>query len=357
LQLQAGARAQWRAGEDGARLGVRANGSAASLAAGPVVIQAWSRNTWWGPGWQSSLILGNNAPTLTGLGVQRASAERSSSPWLSWLGPWNFEFFMAQLEDVGQPAHPYLMGNRVTFKPLSGLEIGLTRTAQWGGRGRDQSLRSFLDLLSGAGLNATAEDAIEGNDPANALAGFDLRARCPSAWRCSGYLQLIGEDQAGLLPSRYLGLYGLEGWSADGRTRWFAELAETGSRMPIGQSGLKGYAYRNYAYPEGYVSAGRWLGASFGPDSRVLTLGWMDAAQGWTVRAHAGRIGSRAGSFSPNTDDAATSGQLIGLSAQLSRRWGELLVEPELSWYRVSADQGADVEARAGVALRWGGAR
>lgn len=357
LQAQAGLRAQWRAGETGKRLGLGADGSAAALLAGPVLLQAWSRDTWWGPGWQSSLILGHNTPALTGLGLQRASAQASDSPWLSWLGPWNFEFFVAQLDSAARPAHPYLVGNRLTFRPLPGLEIGLTRTAQWGGRGRDESLRSFVDLLLGAGLNATPQDAVEGNDPANALAGFDLRARCPTALRCSGYLQLIGEDEAGLLPSRYLGLYGFETWSADGSQRWFAELAETGARMPIGRDGLKDYAYRNYAYPGGYASSGRWLGSSFGPDSRVLTLGWMQAAQGWTLKAHVGKIGSRSGRFSPLGNDPAHAGSLVGLSFQFSRQWGDVVVEPELSWYRVAADQGDQTEARAGVLLRWGGGR
>jgi len=92
--------------------------------------QAWSHRSWWSPGWQSSLILGNNAPAMSGVGVQRASASRSESPWLSWLGPWNIEMFVAQTEDVSQPANPYLVGQRLTFRPFANLEIGLTRTAQ-----------------------------------------------------------------------------------------------------------------------------------------------------------------------------------------------------------------------------------
>ena len=62
-------------------------------------------------------------------------------------------------------------------------------------------------------------------------------------------------------------VWGLEGWSADGRHRWFGEYAETGCRMPVGKPGEKGCAYRNYAYADGYTHGGRWLGAAAGPDS------------------------------------------------------------------------------------------
>lgn len=58
-------------------------------------------------------------------------------------------------------------------------------------------------------------------DPANELAGIDLRLRRPLAWRCAACLQLNGEDEARLLPSRFLGLYEREAWSACGTpSRW-----------------------------------------------------------------------------------------------------------------------------------------
>ena len=336
---------------DGGEVNARLEGSAIAGEWHGVQLQAWSRRGWWGPGWQNSLVLGNNAPALTGVGLQRALAGPSTSPWLSWLGPWNLEFFVAQLDDVAQPARPFLIGNRLTLRPLPGLELGLSRTAQWGGQGREQSLRSFFEALTGSGTNATPDDAQAGIDPASQLAGFDLRQRCPSSLRCAGYLQLMGEDLAGGLPSRYMGLYGIEAWSADGRHRWFGELAETGCRMPIGKETFPSCAYRNYAYPGGYVSARRWLGAGVGPDSRVLTLGWLDSAAQRTLRLHWGTVGSRIGTYSAASDDPQTSGHLIGIAARQAFRWGSLVVEPELSWLRIRAPAGAQVEARLGVTV------
>ena len=325
--------------------------SAVALEAGGVQLQGWSHRSWWGPGWQSSLVLGNNAPALIGLGLQRASASRSDSRWLAWLGPWNFEFFIARGDGAGQSESPFLVGQRLTLRPFANLEIGLTRTAQWGGSGHDQSARSFLNMLAGIGLNADTA-AQKRADPANELAGYDFRLRCPFGVRCAGYVQLIGEDRAGLWPSRFLGLYGVEAWSADGGQRYHAEVAETGCRAPIGRAMLTPCAYRNSAYPDGYASAGRWLGAGVGPDSRLFTLGWLDAASGTSLRLDVGRIGAGIGAYTPQTRDAATSGRLVGMSARREFRWVATTITPTLDWIRIAAPAGTRRELRAGATLQ-----
>jgi hypothetical protein len=329
---------------------LRLEGSAVATELFGVQFQAWSRRSWWGPGWQSSLALSDNAPALNGVGVQRSSASTSESPWLAWLGPWNFEFLLAQLEDVDVPADPYLIGMRLTLRPWASLEIGLTRTAQWGGEGRRRSLGSFFDALTGTGLNPS-DEAGRARDPANQLAGVDARLRCPSWLNCAAYLQMIGEDEAGGLPSSYLGLYGVEVWSGAGRHRWFAELLESGCKMPVLRTGTRPCAYRNYAYPEGYVSAHRWLGAGSGPDSRLLTLGWLNTDWDATLHLYHGRIGSRIGSFSAVDRDPQTSGRLTGVTARREMTWGRLRFTPEFGWLRLSAPAGTSHDVRVGLTM------
>jgi hypothetical protein len=287
---------------------LRLDDSAVGIDVGGVLLQAWAHRNWWGPGWQSSLILGNNAPPAYGIGLQRASAAPSRSPWLSWLGPWTYDVFVARNDDaVGST----LVGTRITLRPFSFLELALSRTAQWGGSGRSESADSFWRMLAGLGVNTN--DASE--DPANEMSGYDLRLRCPRSLRCVAYAQLIGEDATRYLPGRFLGLYGLEIWSADGRHRWIAEYAETICGAVLEHHPLRPCAYRNHAYPEGYASAGRWLGASQGADSRVLTLGWIAAEQGTSLRFHAGRIGTRVGvvgaSSTPRMRAASTASMRV----------------------------------------------
>jgi len=310
-------------------------------------LQAWAHRSWWGPGWQSSVILGNNSPPFYGVGVQRASAARSESRWLSWLGPWSYEIFVAKNDDLMNSS---LIGMRITMRPLSLLEVAVSRTAQWGGHGRPQTLDSFINMLLSRGVNANGA-AAQANDPANEEAGFDLRMRCPAGVRCSGYAQLIGENATRGHPSDFLGLYGIEWWSADGRHRVFGEFLESICGAPFEHKPEHGCAYRNWAYPQGYANAGRWIGAAAGADSRVATIGWLDDERGTLLRLHFGNIGSRVGVFSI-VDDPAHSGRMRAVSVRQSWSWGRATVGAELDAMVVDAPLGRLQDVRVGVTLR-----
>ena len=350
LAMQFGARVDVRANAAASGTRLRLDDSAVATEAFGVQLQAWAHRAWWGPGWQSALALSNNAPALMGVGLQRASASQSDSKWLAWLGPWNAELFVAQTEGVNSPPHPLLIGNRVTLRPFPQVEIGLTRMVQWGGGGRDNSLRSFFYALTS--LHSNPDNPTEQRlDPGNSLAGFDLRVRCPSSWGCAGYAQLIGEDKANYIPTKYLGVMGLAFWPADASQRFFTEYAETGCHAAFFRPAILQCAYYNYAYLQGYASAGRWLGASLGPDSRVLTLGWLDAANDSALKLHVGRVGWRIGSFSPTPDDPASAGRLIGVSAQHGFALGRATLTPQVSWQRVATKDGARTQASMGATL------
>lgn len=100
---------------------LRPDNAAAVLEWKGVNLQAFAHQNWWGPGWQSSLVNGHNSPAWIGLGLQRASVQRSASPWLSWLGPWTLEGFVARAQDpvvvANQPEGYLYTGMRMTFKP------------------------------------------------------------------------------------------------------------------------------------------------------------------------------------------------------------------------------------------------
>jgi hypothetical protein len=310
-------------------------------------LQAWAHRSWWGPGWQSSLVLGNNAPPFYGIGLQRASAERSDSRWLSWMGPWSYELFIAGDDDT---IDSYLVGMRITMRPFSLLEIGLARTAQWGGRGRPQSFDSFLRMLASRGVNPNTP-VEQAQDPSNGMAGFDLRLRCGSTVPCAFYAQLIGENATRNHPSDFLGLYGLESWSADGRHRWFAEFAATICGGAYGYYPERPCAYRNFAYPDGYTHAGRWMGSAIGADSRVTTLGWLDVERDTLLRLHYGSIGARVGVVAP-AGDPVHCGRIRGAGARKSWTLGRATLGAELDWLRIDAQQGPLQEARLGVTMR-----
>ena len=350
VAAQGGARIEAHGDADRHDAQFRLDGSAVALEALGVQLQAWSHRGWWSPGWQTALAFSNNAPAFNAIGLQRAAAGRSDSPWLAWMGPWNVEVFMGRTESDVEPQNPYLLGTRLTLRPFSHLELGFTKMAQWGGDGQPRTWRTLFDAFTGQKGNADTPEA-ELQDPANTLAGFDARVTCPSGWGCAAYAQLIGEDEANGTPSRLLGSYGLSWATPEGGHRLFLEFAETGCQAPIDQPMIPGCAYRNYAYPQGYVHAMRWLGGSAGPDSRLLTLGWVDAVHRGSLKLHWGRIGARYGTFSPTTTDPVHAGRVVGVSARRAIGAGDLVLTPELDWTRVSAAAGTRQDLRLGVTL------
>lgn len=230
---------------------------------------------WWGPGWQSSLILSNNARPVPAVFVQRNRAEAFDLPLLKYLGPWQLTTFMGQLESNRNDFEsPLLWGLRASFRPWRSLEIGVSRTAQWGGEGRPQDLDTFFNLV--VGRDNLGDDGInEQNEPGNQLAGFD--ARWSGALRNNAYAlygQIIGEDEANGTPSRYIGLAGIEFSGASRSVHWRTYVESQNSTASFyPKPEIYNYAYEHGIYSDGYRYRLKALGASTDNDSQSVTWG------------------------------------------------------------------------------------
>jgi len=342
-----------------ASVSARLDDSALVAEAAGITLQAFAHRYWWGPSWQDSLILGNNTPPFMGVGVQRSQAVPSDSPWLSWLGAWNAELFVANAQDPtvsqAQPKGFLFAGMRLTMKPHPLVELGLSRTWQTGGQGRPNGWRNFFRALIARDTNAPGQ-AQQADDPGNEMAGLDLRVGCGRIARCAFYTQIIGEDHARYVPTKNLSLLGAETWSADGNHRWFVEYVNTSCRGLPWEQAMQDCAYRNYQYPQGYTNGSRWAGASFGPDSRVATLGWYSLADERRLRIHAGRVGVSMDAFGPTLPDPP-HGRLLGLAADQAFHIGRLTLTGALNWTRLQ--EGSDFGAnrrnnlQLGVTAEW----
>ena len=351
LAMQIGGRLDPVADSGQDRATARLDDSAVAVDAFGWQAQVWAHRSWWGVGWQSALPLSNNAPTLDGIGIQREAVLPSESSWLSWIGPWNADFFLArtngQAPDAG--SNSLVSGMRITARPFSHLEIGLTRMVQFGGQGHSETFHSFIRALSGVHANVAPNSDFV--DSGNGLAGYDIRLTCPDGWRCAGYGQFIGEDDRKHLPYRFMNLLGTELWTADGITRLYLEAAEVGCRITLHGSSQRDCAYRNYQFPGGYTSGNRWLGASVGSDARLLTLGWINAEWDSSVRVDLGRVGSLIGSFEPFEAESTTGGRVLAVSARRGWHFGSLSVTPEFDWNRVRSVGGTRVDSRVGLEM------
>jgi hypothetical protein len=276
----------------------RLDGSYAAWRFGNWWASAGMQSRWWGPGWDGSLILSNNARPMPGVALDRASAHAPEWRGLRWIGPWRVSTFMNRFEDR-RPDHgkALLWGMRIDFQPLWGLQLGLTRIAQWCGSGRPCGLGTFWDAIiakRNAQINNSGPNANLNAKPAANRVAIDLRWH-PGTLPLAIYWQEDGEtfDSGNYRPRQLLQLLGVEFSSRqwlNGRPRVFVEFADTAcGAFNFGSSGNAafGCAYEKDTYPAGYRFRGRALGDAMDRDGRRFTLGslYVDASdRTWQLR-------------------------------------------------------------------------
>ena len=271
----------------------RADGSYVGVNFGNFMLSAGFMERWWGPGWDGSLILSTNARPIPTVTLERNYTDPFKTKWLSWIGPWRASIAMGRAESEGVPVTDVrFFAARVNFKPRPWLEFGLTRTAQWCGGDRPCDWDTFVDMVLGND-NQTQDGQISEEQPGNQMAGYDMRLRSP--WRklpLVFYTQWIGEDEAGGLPSKFIGQFGLETWGSMGLGSWRlrAEYADTTCNFTR-ETPEFGCAYRHPIYPQGYAYRGRIIGHAMDNDSRMFALaGMLTRENGDTVALSLRRV-------------------------------------------------------------------
>ncbi len=138
-----------------------------------VAVQAGRSTNWWGPGYRGSLLLTDNAFPLDM--VQVGSDESFRLPWvLSSLGEWRINTFLTQLERDRDFPRAEVFGLRLSYLPVSWLELGANRLTEFDGRGSGQSFPKTI--LKVYGHQPNQEGALQVNEQAS----IDFRARVPS---------------------------------------------------------------------------------------------------------------------------------------------------------------------------------
>jgi hypothetical protein len=127
---------------------------------------------WWGPGYHGSLLLTDHAFPLDM--IKLGSEESFRLPWgLSSLGAFKLNSFLARFEDDRDFKHAKLFGLRLSYLPVSWLELGFTRLTQFGGEGRNQSFPKTLTNCYTKSPNQS------GQHDCNEQAMVDVRAQIP----------------------------------------------------------------------------------------------------------------------------------------------------------------------------------
>jgi membrane-associated phospholipid phosphatase len=143
-----------------------------------------NQSLWWGPSQGGAMMLSDNAQPLRMFRINRVTPFRLPSIF-GLLGPMRVEAFLGQYSGyeflylptglVGQYGRslnpqPIVHGERISFKPTSSLEVGLSRTTDYGGPGYPLTLHTFLRSLFSTGNGNPGAP----NKPGSRRSGLDF---------------------------------------------------------------------------------------------------------------------------------------------------------------------------------------
>jgi len=274
-------------GEDYAHL----DGSYISQDIGNWSAYAGAFDRWWGQGRESTLILSNNARPMPSIGLRRIEPKAFESKWLSWIGPWQWDMFLARMEEDRHIPNALIAGMRISFEPIENFEVGISRTLQVCGDDRPCGFETWArSLIAGGGLDNNRGEVTE---PGNQLASLDLAYTMSIGKRThlKIYGEGTGEDETVFLPYKYASLVGatVYGPYGDAGSHWrlTSEYSNTVSRQAwlFGRKQLN-ILYNHGIYRTGYRYKGRSLGHSLDSDSKQLSMiAQFNSSDGWQYTA------------------------------------------------------------------------
>ena len=280
------------------------------------VVSIGKQNRWYGPTWDTSLSLTNNARPMTAITVSRKSAIPFTIPFTEFDIPWTVTSFMGQMDDERTVKDTLLWGFRLNFKPFKSLELGITRLAQWGGEGHSQSMSDFWDILIGrtnCGIDDLVCDADNPN-PANQQAGYDLRYSfnlfdVPMSFYgqkfaedgSEGTFNYITKAQPQIGFDANLALFGMP-------STLYIELADSLADCGKDRDGIGDCYYEHSTYTTGMRYNKRTIGSTYENDAKTYVFGAISQLSTNT------RLTTKIGFLDLNYDnqDKAPNNPLIG---------------------------------------------
>jgi hypothetical protein len=181
--------------------------------------------------------------------------------------PWKIEMFNGWLNGPDKPRDSMLLGLRAMITPVANLNLEFIKMSQWGGEGYYNGLKG----LSSAIISNSNEGEYAS---VNQFAGFGIKYKFslenyPVFW----YLQAMGEDEAGGLPSCYSYLSGVH---VDNMTQLGAKgkigiefIDTTVDKTENGNCGPN-TAYNNRVYK--YTHEGAVLGVPIDSEARSVVM-------------------------------------------------------------------------------------
>ena len=229
---------------------------------------------WYGPGHDGALLFSNNARPFPKIGIKRLSPDPINLPVLRWLGPIRLDVFAGALTEKRDFDNTGIIGIKLGFEPVRGLEIGLNRALQLCGKRRPCSAKTIGQALIGLG---NADNTGTFKEPGNQLAGFDISfTRNIGLVTAQVYVEAEAEDEDNFIVEQYARLGGIALSGALGKkgASWQANVEYTdtyGSKL-FGGRKYPGSVYNQFIYVDGFTFKRQSIGYSLDSDSRNITV-------------------------------------------------------------------------------------
>ncbi len=238
---------------------------------------------------------------MPSVGLRRIEPKAFETKWLNWIGPWQWDMFLAKMEEDREISDALIVGMRLSFEPIKNFEVGISRTLQLCGDGRPCNFSSWTRALISIGdLDNPTTDEGRLNEPGNQLANLELSYTLPIGKNTYVKMYADGttEDLIFLIPYKYTKLLGLSFYGPYGEdgSQWrlTTEYTDTVSTLVwlLGTKELN-LIYEHHIYKTGYRYKGRSLGNSLDNDSKLLSVvAQFQNSNGWeyTAKYHRANI-------------------------------------------------------------------
>lgn len=159
---------------------------------GPENISVGRENLWWGPGQDSSFAFSDNAGPFYSVNFDQTTPIVLPGP-LHFLGRMRTQFLFGELSGHSWPRYPQMNAQKLSFDITDDLELGIIRSAFWGGNGHPVTAGKFIASLFSRSSTGCSYGYGDRCDPGDRHTGFDFRWRLPGLRR---YVTLYTDSYA-----------------------------------------------------------------------------------------------------------------------------------------------------------------
>lgn len=145
-----------------------------------VNLESWEltfgkQSLWWGPAYGGAFLFSNNADPIYMFRARRVTP--FTLPWLfRFMGPVKLDFFVGKLSGNEFPPRPAIHGEKISFNPTPNLQLGFSRTSEFGGVGRPLTLgaiwHSYISFVSSVNYGPS-------DNPGKRTGGFEFSYKVP----------------------------------------------------------------------------------------------------------------------------------------------------------------------------------